>query len=127
MAVGLSAYTANKILDGFFNNTSFAITSVYVKLHTGDPGVAGASNAATETTRKLSSWAAAAAGSIATDTIITWTAIAGSQDATHASLWDAAAAGNFLGSGLITAAAYLAGDDWKIPVGGIVCSFPLAA
>ena len=33
-------------------NTSFAVAATYVKLHTGDAGEAGTSNAATEATRK---------------------------------------------------------------------------
>lgn len=82
MATGLSSYLANSFLDALGNNTSFAVTTVYVKLHTGDPGANGTANAATETTRKSVSFAAASSGSIASDADITWTNIAGSQDAT---------------------------------------------
>jgi hypothetical protein len=100
---------------------------VYVKLHVGDPGVNGTSNAATETTRKAASFAAASSGSIASDAAITWTNIAGSQDATHFTAWDNASAGNFLFSGTITANAYTAGDTFTISSGALTVSLTLAS
>ena len=127
MTVGLSTYMANAYLDAACNATAFSVATMYAKLHIGDPGAAGASNVATETTRKAVSFGAAASGSVTNDVAVTWTNIAGSQDATHVSLWDAAAAGNFLGSGTITANAYVAGDTYDIAIGGIVLSFPVAA
>jgi len=127
MSVGLSVYTANKILDAMFNNTSFAITNIYVKLHVGDPGAAGTDNPAAETLRKVGSFGVTGGGGVVSDTLITWSSITGAEDATHASLWDHLTAGNFICSGIITAAGYLAGDNWSIPIGGIVLQFPVAA
>src|ERR1700741_3060274 len=117
MAVGLASATATSILDALGNNTSYAVAQLYIKLHTGDPGAAGTSNAATETTRKSVSFGAASSGSIANDAAITWTSIAGSQDASHFSLWDNVSAGNFIGSGTIPANAYTAGDTYNIAIG----------
>ena len=77
MATGISNYLANKWLDALGNATAFSVTTAYVKLHTGDPGAAGTSNAATETTRKSASFSAAANGAIASDADLTWTNIAG--------------------------------------------------
>ena len=117
---GFSDYAETKILDLLFNNTAFgAIANVYMKLHTGDPGDAGTANAATETTRKEVTWAAASGNSIANDAAVTWTNIAGSEDATHFSLWDASSAGNCLGTGTITANAYTAGDTLNFAIGAI--------
>jgi type IV secretory pathway TrbL component len=62
--------------------------NVYIKLHTGDPGANGTANAATETTRKEVTFASASAGSIASDAAVTWTSIAGSEDATYFTAWD---------------------------------------
>jgi hypothetical protein len=42
-------------------------------------------------------------------------------------LWDASTAGNFLGSGTITANAYLAGDTYVIPAGDLDISLTAAA
>lgn len=127
MATGISSYLAGAWLDALGNNTSFAVTTVYVKLHVGDPGANGTSNAATETTRKLASFAAASAGSLASDADITWTNIAGSQDATHFTAWDNISAGNFLFSGTITANAYTAGDTFTISSGSLTVSLTLAS
>jgi hypothetical protein len=126
MATGVSSYLANAWLDAVGNNTSFAVATVYVKLHVGDPGANGTSNAATETTRKEASFAAASSGSIASDAAITWTNIAGSQDATHFTAWDNISAGNFLFSGTITANAYTAGDTFTISSGALTVSLTLA-
>jgi len=127
MATGLSNYLCNSFLDALANNTSYAVAQVYVKLHVGDPGSAATANAATETTRKSVSFGAAAAGAIASDADISWTNIAGSQDATHFSAWDNVSAGNFLFSGTITGNAYTAGDTYTISSGNLSASLTVAS
>jgi len=119
MATGLSAFQANAFLD--------SLSGVYIKLHIGDPGANGTANAATETTRKLASFASASSGSIATDAALTWTNIAGSEDATHFTAWDNATTGNFLFSGLITGNPYTAGDTLTIASGSLTASLTLAS
>lgn len=121
MATGLGAAGANTALD--------AIVAAYpwVKLHTGDPGSAGTSNAATETTRKQATWASASAGSVASNAAVTWTNISGSEDATHFTLWTASTNGTFGASGTITANAYVAGDTYTVASGGLTLSFTLAS
>ena len=84
-------------------------------------------NAATETTRKEATFSSASAGAIASDADITWTNIAGSQDATNFSVWDNLTAGNFLFSGTITGNAYVAGDTYTIPSGSLTASLTLAS
>ncbi|GAA5367224.1 phage tail fiber protein [Streptococcus uberis] len=127
MAVGLSNYLCNSFLNALGNNTSYAVTLVYIKLHVGDPGAAATANAATETTRKSVSFAAASGGAIASDADISWTNIAGSQDATHFTAWDNLTAGNFLFSGTITANAYTAGDTYTIASGNLSASLTVAS
>jgi len=127
MATGLSTYLCNSFLNALGNNTSYAVTQVYVKLHVGDPGSAATANAATETTRKSVSFAAASAGAIASDADISWTNIAGSQDATHFSAWDSLTVGNFLFSGTITGNAYTAGDTYTISSGNLSASLTVAS
>jgi hypothetical protein len=127
MATGLSAYLCNSFLNALGNNTSYAVTQVYIKLHVGDPGAAATANAATETTRKSVSFAAASAGAIASDADISWTNIAGSQDATHFSAWDSLTVGNFLFSGTITGNAYTAGDTYTISSGNLSASLTVAS
>lgn len=127
MATGISSYLANAWLNALGNATSFSVTTAYVKLHVGDPGSAGTSNAATETTRKAVSFAAASNGALASDADVTWTNIAGSQDATHFTAWDNATTGNFLFSGTITGNAYTAGDTYTISSGALTVSLTVAS
>ena len=127
MATGISAYLANAWLDALGNATSFSVTTAYVKLHVGDPGAAGTSNAATETTRKSVSFSAASNGALASDADVSWTNIAGSQDATHFTAWDNETAGNFLFSGTITGNAYTAGDTYTISSAGLTVSLTVAS
>ena len=127
MATGISSYLANAWLNALGNATSFSVTTAYVKLHVGDPGSAGTSNAATETTRKAVSFAAASNGALASDADVTWTNIAGSQDATHFTAWDNATTGNFLFSGTITGNAYTAGDTYTISSGALTVSLAVAS
>ena len=127
MATGLSSYLANAFLDAVGNNTSFAVSTVYVKLHVGDPSSNGTANPATEVTRKSVSFGAASGGSLASDAAVTWTNIAGSEDATYFTAWDNASAGNFLFSGTITANPYTAGDTFTIASGDLTVSLTLAS
>lgn len=127
MATGISSYLADQWLDALGNNDTFAVAAVYVKLHVGDPGAAGTSNAATETTRKEASFSAASSGTLTSDAAVTWTNIAGSQDATHFTVWDNLTTGNFLFSGTITANAYTAGDTFTIASGSLTVSLTLAS
>ena len=129
MATGLSATVANGLLNAIAKATNYtAPTAVWIKLHNGDPGAAGTSNAATETTRKQATFGTVASGgSIANTAAVTWTSITGSEDATHYSAWDASTNGNFLWSGVITANAYTAGDTYDIAIGALVLTMGIAA
>ena len=127
MATGISAYLANAWLDALGNATSFSVTTPYIKLHVGDPGASGTANPAVETTRKAASFGAASAGAIASDAAVTWTNIAGSEDATHFTVWDNVSAGNFLFSGTITGNPYTAGDTYTIASGNLTASLTIAS
>lgn len=127
MATGLSAYLANSFLNALGNATAYSVATPYIKLHVGDPGANGTTNPAVETTRKSVSFAAAANGAIASDADITWTNIAGSEDATHFTAWDNLTAGNFLFSGTITGNPYTAGDTYTIASGSLTASLTVAS
>jgi hypothetical protein len=127
MAHGISAYLGNAWLNALGNNTSFAVAQVYVKLHVGDPGANGTANPATETTRKAVSFGVASAGALASDADVSWTNIAGSEDANHFTAWDSLTTGNFLFSGTITANPYDAGDTYTISSGNLTATLTLAS
>jgi len=121
MTVGLAVGVANAWLDALGNASNYtAPTAFYVKLHTGDPGAAGTSNAATETTRQQASFSAASAGAMTTDAAITWTNVSTTETYSHVSFWSASTAGTFLGSDdLAVAKAVTAGDTFTIAVGDL--------
>lgn len=114
--MSISNYAELKILEHTTGKTAWTMpATVYVKLHTGDPGEAATSNAATETSRQSAAWATASSGSIATNATITWTNVSTTETYSHWSLWDASTAGNALWSGaLSTSASVTAGDTFQI-------------
>lgn len=103
MTAGLSATQAAALLNIYRATNITAPASVWLKLHTGDPGAAGTANASAETTRKQLTFAAPSGGSSAASAV-SWAAwTAGSETITHVSIWDASTAGNFLQSGALSA------------------------
>lgn len=114
--MSISNYAELKILDHTTGRSAWTIpAAVYVKLHTGDPGEAATSAAATEATRKVASWAVAASGAIATSATVEWQNVSTTETYTHWSLWDASTAGNALWTGaLSTSASVTAGDTFQI-------------
>lgn len=129
MAIGIAAATANAILDALCRSVAYSDPAAFcVKLHTGDPGAAGASNAATETTRKAVTFSAASAGSITNSASIDWTSVAGTETYSHVSFWDATSAGTFLGSDdLAVARSVTAGDNFSIAAGSLVVAITAIA
>lgn len=114
--MSISNYAELKILEHTTGKTAWTMpTTVYLKLHTADPGEAATTAAAGETTRKSVSWASAVSGSIASSATVEWTNVASTETYTHWSLWDASTAGNALWTGaLSSSAAVTAGDTFQI-------------
>lgn len=121
MATGLGPAAANLGLD------EIGAAFPWIKLHIGDPGAAGTSNPAVETTRQQATWGAAAAGAMANTNTISWTNVAASEDYTHFTTWTAVTAGTFGLSGTVTAAAVTAGNTFQVAVGDVDLSFTLAS
>jgi len=121
MAEGFSTAAANSALD------TLLAAHPWVKLHTGAPGSAGTSNAATETTRKQATWASASGGASTTTGALTWTNVAGAEDYTHFTAWSASTNGNFGFSGTITANAVTVGNTFVLAVGDLDVSIPVAS
>lgn len=119
MTVGISsANTATSFLNALLRATNWtAPTSVFVKLHTADPGATGATAAAAgSTTRVIITHAAPSSGSSAiSGTNPSWTNGGTSETLSHISYWDASTAGNFLGSAALTATkAWASGDTFTL-------------
>jgi hypothetical protein len=101
--MSISNYCEVKVLDHVLGGAAFTQPAgIYVKLHVGDPGEDCLLNAATEVTRKLVTFAAAASGAKATNSAGTWTGVAGTETYSYVSLWDAVTGGNPLWSGPMT-------------------------
>lgn len=112
--MSISNYAENKFLDTL-RNVSFAVAGVWVKLHIGDAGEDGTTNAAANTSRQSISFNAAASGSMASSATVTWTNVSNTETYSHFSLWDNATTGNCLWTGaLSSSAAVTAGDTFQI-------------
>ena len=112
----------NKMLDAWAGRTTYtANAAVYAKLHTGDPGASGTSNAAANTTRQQVTFgSAAASGAISNTAAVEWTSVSTTETYTHVSFWTASSGGTFLGSDdLSSSAAVAAGDTFRIGVGDL--------
>lgn len=113
--MSLSNYLENQLLKVLKNEAPAKAEKVYVKLHTGDPGEEGTSNAATETTRKEVTWGSISEGKVEGSNTPEWTSVSTEETYKYVSLWDASTAGNCLGSGALEAEKSVkAGDTFKL-------------
>jgi hypothetical protein len=114
--MSISNYAELKLLDHVTGRAAFTAPSgVYLQLHIGDAGEDGIANDATETTRKLATFAAASSGSISGSGVVEWTNVAASETYTHWSMWDAATSGNCLWTGALSSSASVtAGDTFQV-------------
>lgn len=130
MTIGIAAATLNAWLNAYARNTSYTQpTAFWVKLHLGDPGASGASNAAANTSRQQATFSAASAGSLTTSADLNWTSVPNAETYSHVSFWDASTAGTFLGSDDLAASRLVAiGDTFTILAGSLTVAItPVAA
>lgn len=128
MTVGVSAVNvANEVLDWLRGVAPAAVAGMYVKLHTGDPGAAGASNASVVTTRRQATMNAAAGGSMTLASMSGSWAMTGTETITHISVHDAATGGNFLFSGALSTPRSVVNGDTLTMTSLVVGNTPLAA
>lgn len=124
MTVGFAAAIVNGWLDG-----TFATATCYVKLHTGDPGAAGATAAAAgDTTRKQATMAAASGGSKAASASVgPWTNGGTSETLSHISLWTASSSGTFNASAALSSSqAWASGNTFTLTA-LVISITPIAA
>lgn len=130
MALGIKDTIANAMLNALCRNVAWTQPAAFwVKLHLGDPGAAGATAPAANTTRQQATFSAASAGSITTSADIVWTNVPNAETYSHVSFWDASTAGNFLGSDDLAIARLVAvGDTFTISAGQLTVPItPIAA
>jgi len=129
MAVGMStANLANKVLDGITRTGTFPTAgTLFVRLHTGDPGAAGTANSSAVTTRSAATFGSAASGGVATMTNTPSWSMTTTETISHISLWDASSGGNFLWSGALTASKSVSNSDTLNLSSLTIALTPLAA
>lgn len=98
----------------------------WVQFHTGEPGAAGTSNIAGESTRVEVEWDTATGGSVEITTELEITTVAASEDWTHWTAWTLASGGVVGISGLVTASAVTVGDNVTIAPESVSVTFTLA-
>jgi len=128
VAVGLSTTNlANNWLNMLRGSAFNAPTSLYVKLHVGDPGSAGTASPSAVATRAQLTLAQASGGAVAlTGTQPSWLMTA-SENISHISVWDNASSGSFLWSAQLAVTKTVAsGDTLTLTTCGLSLS-PLAA
>jgi hypothetical protein len=124
--MAFSQYLADKILV-WVKGSAFpsALSTVYIQLHSGDPGTAGtannvhstvtgSANRTSITTSTFSTVGSASGGGFEiTNTVATQitTNAAGAATVTHFGVWDAVTGGNFLASGALTSSVDVVGGD----------------
>ena len=117
----LSNYAEQKLLDHLHGVAAFTMpTSLYIQLHTGDPGEDGTANVATESDRVLVTANAAATPAGTTSLPVAdadWLSVAGTETFTHYTVWDAATGGNCLvcRGDLVPDVGMVIGENFKIP------------
>lgn len=102
MTVGLATTTlANNWLNMLRAAAFTAPAGTFIKLHTADPGAAGATAASAVTTRQSATFSAAASGAIALSNSPAFTMTA-TETISHISVWDASTVGNLLWTAALT-------------------------
>lgn len=110
MTAGLASAHANALLN-VYRGTSFTGITLYIQLHTGDPGSAGTANASTNTTRNSASFSAASGGSMSLSASPTSWSMTATETLTHISMWDASSSGNFIRSAALTSSKSVVSGD----------------
>lgn len=124
MTLGLAAAEANQLLD------ALVAEYPYIKLHTADPGAAGATAAAVNATRKQVTWGSASGGLVSNSALVTWTdaEVTNSETYSHCSFWTLVTGGVFGFSGSVSGGTVAAsGQAFNLNIGDIDISFTVAA
>ena len=118
---------ANNLLNALLRATSYTgPATVYLSLHTADPGTTGANEVTGGSyARQAITFNAAASKQVASSAQISFTGMpaVGSPGVQYIGFWDAASAGNFIEGGALSAAKVVnAGDTFQFPSGNVTSS-----
>lgn len=110
MTVGLATATANSWLNMLRGTAYTAPAATYIKLHTADPGAAGATAASVVTTRQLGTFTVSTVGALVLSNSPAF-AMTATETITHISVWDASSAGTLLWTAVLTTAKNVVNTD----------------
>jgi acyl-coenzyme A thioesterase PaaI-like protein len=130
VAIGIKDTEANSMLTAYAKGTSYSGNAAFwVKLHTADPGSAGTTAPAGNTTRQQATFGTASGGAISTSADLVWTNVSTAETYTHVSFWTLTSGGSFLGSDDLAAPKTVAvGDTFTIASGNLTLNItPVAA
>jgi hypothetical protein len=121
MALGLSAAVAANFVNALVGGASFTsgTDDPWIKLHLTDPGAAGTSGAAVNTTRQQATFTTGFTATISNTNTITWSSVPATETYRFFSAWTASTAGTFLFSGTVNAAQVTATGNFVVAVGGL--------
>jgi hypothetical protein len=119
--MNLTVFGANAVLNG----TAIPAT-LWVQLHTGNPGVNGTANVAVEDRRRSFTRTTATVGQASNAALIEWLLTAADEDCTHFSCWSADAAGDcwFIGVPNDAPVELIAGRTTEFPLGELTFTIP---
>lgn len=108
---GMSTYLAGKVIDHILRNQAYTpVATVYVSLHTADPGLTGTNEVTGGTyARQAVTLTAAASSHTDNNALLSFTLmpVVAAPGVTFAGLWDAATTGNFFYGGPLTPASQI--------------------
>ncbi len=127
MADGFSSTFANALLNVLDNTAPTTYSTIYVELHTADPGTAGTTAvSAGSSTRQSGTFGAASSGTITLSGTPSWTNGGTSETITDIAVWSASTSGTFIFSAQLTASkAWDSGDNLQLS--SLSVSFPTAS
>jgi hypothetical protein len=121
--MSISNYLEDSILEFFLRNDADTFTpaaTIYLSLHTADPGETGADECTGGSyARQSIAFGAASSGAVANTGAISFTGMPAAT-VTHVALWDASSTGNCYWSGALTAPKTVgAGDTVSFAIGEV--------
>jgi hypothetical protein len=92
--MALSNFEEKNLAKAWNNEAPTKAASMWVQLHTGDPGEDCTANVATENERRQITLDEIANGEWTNENVLEWAEVAATEEVSHVSVWDAEAAGN---------------------------------
>ena len=125
--MSMSNYLEDALLESAFNNTAFTgAATLYVSLHTADPGETGATAELSGSgySRQSCAFGSPSSGSVANTGAVAFTASGGDWGTvTHFAVWDASTNGNCYGSGsLAVSRSVTDGDSITFAIGDLTAT-----